>query len=170
MIMRIVAAAILSLSLLACSITKETHKRSDEPSFTEQIVKYEVSFRPSDYDPDPNRNSGKSPLQSIDEPKAAPETETAISSEQVPGFRVQIFSLTNIDQAQAKKAEIEVLFPGEWVYVEYESPAYKIRAGNFLNRFEADRFAKQIIERGYSDAWTVPARVFKNLPPPSSNR
>jgi hypothetical protein len=165
MTMRIVVAAILSCALLACSRVKETEKGSTEPTFGEQIVKYEASFRPSDYDPEPGRKSETNPKQATTEEPKSSEGQSSAGSEQVPGFRVQVFSLRDIDEARAKKTEIEGFFPGEWVYLEYESPAYKIRVGNFLNRFEADRFAKQLIDRGYADAWTVPARVFKNPPP-----
>jgi hypothetical protein len=170
MTMRIVVAAILSCTLLACSHMKETQKESSESTFNEQIVKYEASFRPSDYDPEPGRKSGTSPDQSTSEQPKTPEAQSSAGSEQVPGYRVQIFSLRDIDEARAKKTEIEGLFPGEWVYLDYESPAYKIRVGNFQNRFEADRFAKQLVDRGYTDAWTVPARVFKNPSPPPPNR
>lgn len=168
--MRIVLAVALSCTLLACTHTKDTQKETDEATFGEQIIKYEASFRPSDYDPDPSQKSGKNLEGQAAEQQAPTEARAAAAEDQVPGFRVQVFSLTDIDEARTKKNELEGLLPGEWIYLEYESPAYKIRVGNFLSRFEADRFARQMTERGYSEAWTVPARVFKNPPPPSPNR
>jgi len=167
MIMRIIVVILLSCTLLACTHTKDASKGADESTFGEQLIKHEASFRPSDYDPDPAQKSSKNTEQSTEQQQSATEYQAAVSLDLVPGFRVQVFSLTNIDEARAKKAEIEALVPEEWVYLEYESPAYKIRVGNFVNRFEADRFTKQMIERGYSEAWTVPARVFRNAPPPS---
>jgi len=165
MIMRTLVVTLLACSLLTCTPSKEVQKRVDEETFNDQIVKYEATFRPSDYDPDPDQKNGKVEDRSTEAQKESPGTQTTSSTELVPGFRVQVFSLSNIDEARAKKVEIESLFPGEWVYLEYESPAYKIRAGNFLSRFEADRFANQLRERGYDDTWTVPARVVKNPPP-----
>jgi hypothetical protein len=158
--------------ILACAVAGCTHTReaqqgaNEEPTFEEQIVKYEVSFRPSDYDPLPSGKNGAT----------APGTDSGASTvlppvnaepEYVAGFRVQVYSSASIDDARERKSEIEALHPTEWIYLEYDPPAYKVRAGNFLNRFEADRFAKVLIEEGYADAWTVPARVVKNPPPPN---
>jgi hypothetical protein len=84
----------------------------------------------------------------------------------VQGFRVQILSTASIDSANARLREAAEAFPSEWYYLEYDAPTYKVRAGNFLTKYEADRFAKQLIERGYKTAWTVPQRVYKNPPPP----
>jgi hypothetical protein len=80
----------------------------------------------------------------------------------VQGFRVQVFSSTSIDAVRTKREEFESLFPEEWFYVEHHAPSYKLRAGNFLNRFEADRFARTLADQGYTEAWAVPEKVFKS--------
>jgi hypothetical protein len=63
------------------------------------------------------------------------------------------------------KADAETQFPEEWFYVVYDAPTYKVRAGNFLERYEADRFGKLLAEKGYRDAWVVPEKVYKDAPP-----
>ncbi len=164
--MRIALVCLLALIIASCAGTKQGQKSRENPSFGEQIVKYEASFRPSDYDPDPGRRTGApsdQPASGVDLP---PDTTAASQGDVVQGFRVQLFSSVNIDDAKAKKAEVEAAFPGEWFYLEYDPPAYKVRAGNFASRFEADRFVKQLDEKGYSGAWTVPARILRNPPPP----
>ncbi len=157
----------LAGAIAGCSHTKDTQKSStEEPTFEEQIVKYEASFRPSDYDPLPSGKGGAATPSTHDSGGVAAVQPPSSEPEYVAGFRVQVFSSTSIDDARARKAELETLYPNEWVYLEYDPPAYKVRAGNFINRFEADRFTKVLIDQGYSDAWTVPARVIKNPPPP----
>jgi hypothetical protein len=89
--------------------------------------------------------------------------------DQAPGYRVQLISTTSIDEAKARKLYAESLFPAEWFYLQYDPPTYKIRAGNFLIRFDADRFRSQAVERGFAGAWVVPEHVFKNPPPPPAH-
>ncbi len=162
---RVVLIFALVLSLLAgCSGPKETEKPT--PTADETLKKYEAGFKPSDYDPEPKARSGQSGLTEGDVPdSAAVEPEASTSMELVSGFRVQLFATTDIDAANAKKVEAEGEFPGEWIYVEYDPPTYKVRAGNFQSRIEADRFVKLASGKGYKDAWPVPERVYKQPPP-----
>ncbi len=83
----------------------------------------------------------------------------------VQGFRVQLFSTSEIDDANAKKAKAENSFPDEWFYVVYDQPTYKLRGGNFVNRTAADAFAKHLTGKGFPDAWTVPEKIVKNPRP-----
>jgi len=149
--------------LAGCSGTKEAAKPA--PADDEALKKYEAGFRPSDYDPEPggkakHPGAGDAPDTLTGEPSASS------SMELVSGFRVQLIATTSIDEANAKKVEAEGIFPGEWIYVGYDPPAYKVRAGNFQSRIEADRFAKLASSRGFQDAWPVPERVYKQPPPP----
>lgn len=83
----------------------------------------------------------------------------------IQGYRVQLFSTSEIDDANAKKARAEAAFPDEWFYVVYDAPRYKLRGGNFVNRSSADAFAKHLTEKGFPDAWTVPEKILKNPQP-----
>jgi hypothetical protein len=160
------ALAIAAGLLAGCASPRETAKPT--PELDEALEKYEAEFRPSDHDPEPASKGGQTGVETITEPDTASvEPSSNGSTEMVPGFRVQIFSSANIDEANAKKAEGEALFPEELFYVEYDPPTYKVRAGNFQNRFEAERFAKQASARGFQNAWTVPERVYKQPPAPS---
>jgi hypothetical protein len=129
------------------------------------LKEYEQRFVPSAFDVDTSRQSvGLLPSASLG-------ADSVGTGELVQGFRVQVSATTDIDSVNARKAQAEVLFPGELFYVDFDPPAYKLRAGNFLTRFEADRFARTMAARGFPDAWAVPARVFKNpqrpIPPPT---
>ena len=115
-------------------------------------------------------NADTSRVKLIQDPRVAElmEKKTRISKKtkgRFSGFRVQIYSSTSIDEANAKVAEVQGILPMEWFYVVYDAPAYEIRAGNFLKRFDADKFVRQLSDRGYRDAWVVPEKVFKNPPP-----
>ena len=155
----------LGLVLEGCGASKEAQNASGTSGFNEELKKYEADFRPSDYDAEPAQKTAMPEERPTVGPSIRPEILPTSTPELVQGFRVQIFSSANIDEAKARKGEAEAMFPGEWFYLEYDPPTYKVRAGNFLNRFEADRFAKLLVERGYQDAWTVPQKVYRqNVP------
>lgn len=168
--MRAAALVLCALILAGCSSTKETAPKTDAGA-GEEMRKFEESFNPSDHDPMRVRDTERHPrpVDTTSVPALEEATE-AVSLEMVQGFRVQVFSSTSIDEARAKKEEFETLFPAEWFYLQYDTPTYKLRAGNFQNRFEAERFARELTGQGYRNAWTVPERVFKfppkRTPPP----
>jgi hypothetical protein len=163
--MRVIAVAFGGLLLVGCKASEET-VITREQTRDEELRGYETTFRPSDYDrapasnPQPDTTNLTQAEDSLFTPAATPVPE------QVSGFRVQIVTTTSIDEANRKKSLGESLFPNEWFYLEYDQPSFKIRAGNFLTRFEAERFRSQIADRGFSGAWVVPARVFRHPPPP----
>ncbi len=167
--MKSIATLLLPAALLsACTPGRETTHESPSPGAGDAMGRYEADFRPSDHDtlPAPASRTGAPLLpQNRDNSgdAAAPEGE----GELVQGFRVQLFSSTDIDAAKAKKLEAESFFPSEWFYLQYDPPTYKIRGGNFLQRYEAERFVKLAAERGFGDSWAVPEKVFKQPPPPA---
>lgn len=162
--MRGLLLGVAVLCLAGCGSTRET-STEQTPSKEDDVRAFESSFRPSDHDPKTERNFA--PILSTPETSAVAlplEPAEPASLDMIQGYRVQVFSSTSIDEARAKKAEMELLVPGEWFYLEYESPSYKIRAGNFPTRFEADRFARVLSEQGYTDCWAVPQRIYKQPP------
>jgi SPOR domain len=166
MIGHLLLAGLLATLVAGCGSSRPGSEASGQPSASSDIRRFERDFRPSDY----GREASARQHAGIDTTSGnyAPEsTGTAgATDEMVQGFRVQIFSSSSIDEANSKKDEAELLFPAEWFYVEYDPPAYKIRAGNFLTRMSAEKFRDEAQEKGYRGAWVVPGRVFKQPPPP----
>jgi len=155
--------------LAACSSSGESEKGASTSS-SETLKTYESQFDPTTYNPEPKT------LLSSERPPSSEPQETAVAlanppiQELVQGFRVQIYASTSIDQAAERKQTAEELFPEEWFYLVYDPPTYKIRAGNFLTRFEADRFLKDLRNEGFIDSWIVPDKVRKDAPPRSAVR
>ncbi len=162
--MRGLLLGVAVLSIAGCSSTRQTSTER-APSKEDDVRAFEASFTPSDHDP-----KGEKEIVPV---LSTPETSGVVvpfepaepaSLDMIQGYRVQVFSSTSIDEARAKKADMELLVPGEWFYLEYESPSYKIRAGNFATRLEADRFARVLSEQGHNDCWAVPQRIYKHPP------
>lgn len=74
------------------------------------------------------------------------------------GYRVQLFAGREQDRALDIKAAAESRF-GISVYVVYEAPQYKVRAGNFVNRLEAAELMNSIKMDGFRDAWIVRSQI-----------
>lgn len=162
-----VSYAILLAPLIVCGCGSGS--RTGRESGNLPPEEYEAEFRPSEFDPPPATALGEPVLSSSDSlPEDRPSPVTG-GEELVPGFRVQVFSSTDIDEAGAVMAAAEERLPGEWFYLVYEPPAYKVRAGDFLQRHDADRLARTLRSLGYNESWTVPDRVVRNpgvKPPP----
>ena len=158
-----IAAAIL---FSGCGSSKETEAKGSDapPRYVDELREYEEDFRPSDFDDDVQSYFPKQQDQHDLPPVKGGAYYGGIPREEdlSQGFRVQLFSSTNIDEANEKKAEAEKEFPEEWFYLVYDAPTYKVRGGNFQTRFEADKFAKLLSEKGHKMAWVVPEKIILN--------
>jgi hypothetical protein len=160
---RFAAAFLLALALQGCGGGAPRGESTGDG--TAELRRREAEFTPSEFDQPPEtllKDAGTAREDSVHEiATPSPEREPELT----PGFRVQIYSSSDIDEANAMKTAAEAQFPTERFYLVYDPPIYKVRAGDFASRHEADRFARTLKDGGYNDAWIVPDRVSKILPP-----
>jgi len=73
------------------------------------------------------------------------------------GYRVQIGAYNSEMQANgaADRARGSL---GRSVYVQYVAPYYKIRVGNFINKYEATQYKNQL-SASYRGAWVVASEI-----------
>lgn len=64
------------------------------------------------------------------------------------GYRIQIFSGGGRDREKAFsiREDLEERFPVQRVYVKYQAPDFRVRIGNFRNKFEAMHLYKQCVK------------------------
>jgi len=60
------------------------------------------------------------------------------------GFRLMIISTTSRDEAIAAKTKIYTYFPDLKAYLWYQSPYFRLKAGNFKDRKEAEAYQKRL--------------------------
>jgi hypothetical protein len=60
------------------------------------------------------------------------------------GYRLQVLNTRSRDEAFKTKAMLLENFPNQKVYILYQAPYFKVRAGNFINRAEAENISKEI--------------------------
>jgi hypothetical protein len=93
--------------------------------------------------------------------------ETTVATQQagagkteVPnGFRIQVIASSQIEKVRAEQKSLEtrVRYP---LYIIVTPPYYKLVAGDFIKRGDADAAAAKLKELGYADAWVVRSKVW----------
>lgn len=71
------------------------------------------------------------------------------------GYRVQVFAAREGPLAEGFADRLRERLPDDPVYVEWEEPWHKVRAGDFTSREEAERLRALLIDMGFVEAWTV---------------
>lgn len=101
----------------------------------------------------------KDPLSLFADSLASGDASKKETKEQIVfGFRVQLYSTPDYYAALSVRDEAGVKL-SEDIYVDYEQPYYKIRAGNFTNREKAEEIKNLAKSIGYADAWVIQTKV-----------
>ncbi len=84
-----------------------------------------------------------------------PDTDSNVN---ILGYRVQIGAFENRENAErtAKSARGRFELP---VYVTYQAPFFRVRAGDFKEKSDAENYVKIIKGKGFRDARWVPTRI-----------
>lgn len=75
----------------------------------------------------------------------------------IPGYRIQIFfdsGLNSSDRARQARDEFMLLFPDIPAYISWKAPNYRVRAGDFRTKLEAEKLL-QLIMIDYPTAWVT---------------
>ncbi len=60
------------------------------------------------------------------------------------GFRLMIISTNNRDEALAAKTKVYTFFPDLKAYMWYQSPYFRVKAGNFKERKDAEAYQRRL--------------------------
>ena len=74
------------------------------------------------------------------------------------GYRVQILATRYYEYADSIAISISNRITDS-VYVEYETPNYKVRVGDFINRDAAEFLQQELFNLGYKSAWILRSRI-----------
>lgn len=70
------------------------------------------------------------------------ESESAIKKNTRVGYRIQVFDDNNVrtakHEAESRKRQLESRFPEFRTYIQFNSPYWKVKTGDFRTRSEAD--------------------------------
>jgi hypothetical protein len=118
------------------------------------MEEYEREFDPSRYrtpgdtlrtEPGPGANRGTV----VDTPVFIRRVE------RVMGYRVQVYSTTDADDAARRAGSVRGALPELDVDVVFHAPFHKVRVGNFLERGDAEQCRALLQSNGFPEAWIV---------------
>lgn len=79
------------------------------------------------------------------------------------GYRIHVFmEIGNdaLEHAKAVKARFENAFPDIPIYLTYAEPYFRLRAGNFRNRVEAEKSLRRI-KRQFKEAFVTADMIYR---------
>lgn len=79
------------------------------------------------------------------------------------GFRLQLGTASTRNEAQLLKSKIANDFPHFSTYVVYKQPTFRVRLGDFKNRWEANKAFIEV-KNVYPSAFIVPDDIEINMP------
>lgn len=75
------------------------------------------------------------------------------------GFRVQVLSTDDIDDANLARTEIYEKTTRKEVYIIFEPPFYKVKVGDFTSKSEAENLRFKLNQLGYTESKVVQETV-----------
>ena len=81
-----------------------------------------------------------------------------IKSKVNDGFRIQIFESMGSSIARAEAKRFQNIL-GDTVYIDFKTPLYKLRIGNYIDRKKAEKAISAIERLGVKDSWIVRAKI-----------
>ena len=72
------------------------------------------------------------------------EETSRLARRTMKGFRLMVINTNKRDEAIAAKTQVYTYFPELKAYLQYQSPFFKLKTGNFKTRDEADEYRKRL--------------------------
>jgi len=81
------------------------------------------------------------------------------------GYRVQIFYGSGRSEAYNAQAQFQAKYPGIRTYISYNEPDFKVKAGDFRTKLEAEKF-KQELQGSFTNLFIIAEKI--NIPKPET--
>jgi hypothetical protein len=164
----IIGITVITILFIGCSASTgsryETKKETGEETSTE--VKNEVA---EDYDITPYQTEINIEAPPIATDKLPSDVWYAYDDSLVEmqrqivsttdGYRVQVLSTDDIDEANRVRAEVYETNSRKEVYIIFEPPFYKVKVGDFTSKAEADDLRFKLNQLGYTESKVVQETV-----------
>jgi hypothetical protein len=143
--------------------TEKSETASTPPVLTEIIEDFDPATL-GDYDIDETKPapSSEGPVRIEDILKGSSQRDSVDTRPQ-SGYRVQIMSTRDEEEARAVRRDAILKFK-ENVYLMFDDPYYKVRVGDCISRFAADKLQEAAIAKGFLEAWVIRTNVQPQRP------
>lgn len=150
---------VFMLLLWSCAGSKQSRQPAETPPPKAQ----NANTLNEDFDPltlkEPEFKIPQKVRPAQTEPQSAvntPATDTTFVH--VPGYQVQILQTEDGTLARAAVRDAALMLATTVDFV-FDSPYFKVRAGSFANRFDAEQLQELALSKGYASAWVVRTMV-----------
>jgi hypothetical protein len=138
---------VVSISLLAAA-----EEQKAILTFLDTLNKgKELSISNADFPP-------QTPVADSNPAKSVPKTEAGVV---LSHFRIQVLASANEDQVKREKAKLSPKIDVP-VTILFDTPYFKLFAGEFSVRNQAENYLAQVKKLGYNDAWILRVAAAKN--------
>lgn len=169
--LKLFISAFLAMVVFSCASTNNNAVRNPDRDPVATMPVVDESFDPitlEDEDLDfPENNTRLNEESNTSLPGETTGNNTTASpaqNRQINGYRVQLFATRDNEIGELEKKKAEFLFAEDEVavYIEYDSPMYKIRVGDCESREDAEALRDIARRKDYVSAWVVPTKVNTN--------
>ncbi len=130
---------------------EQNQTREVAPTYLDTLNRdNELHVSGSDFEKSPPADAGAKPAK--ENPSASPAKaprRTAIGQ-----FRIQCMASQSLDGVRKEKQQMEQEL-GLPLYIVYSPPFYRLHAGAFESRDEAEKHLGRVRKNGYPEAWVV---------------
>jgi len=173
--MRIIYSLLLTLSFLllleACSASTGTrYEKDDTPKKKEEnnppkLLDEDFDISPYKTNIDIKDNTGNDNqitdawygYDKNDEDSNSIDNKKIVGT--VDGFRVLVVTTDDMNEANSVRDKVYKLTNGKEVYISFEPPFYKVKAGDFVDITDANNFKFKLNQLGYTEARVVQESV-----------
>jgi hypothetical protein len=155
---------LLVIFMFNCSSSKKTIRDEtpdkETPKFDESFDPLKLNDEKIEFKEEPEKPTDQQTVFPIEDNQQLLEDENKLTD----GFRVQLYATKDIESATIAKKEAQFVFVDDSlsIYIEFDSPYYKLRIGDFKERDKAEAFREIAREKGYPSSWIVKTKVWSN--------
>jgi SPOR domain len=165
----LIFASLFTFLLVSCSASTSGRYETNEkkPEKKEEAAKKnnEENFDLTPYRATFNVEKKENQIsQNIDawysyDDKAVPDTSALQIISQKNGYRVQVFSTDNLNEADSLRSELYMKTNQKAIYISFDPPFYKVKVGDFLKISEAKDLSFKLNQIGYTETRVINDKV-----------
>jgi hypothetical protein len=176
MLLSTIKSGIIIFIILVLAGCASSSRKATTTAASGELEKIDESFDPLSLNDEDIVFPQPKQIKSIEQPSDLPPEENIPAesllqeNKLIEWFRLQLLSTKDLASATRAKAMAQEQFSDLQLkfYLEFDSPYYKVRAGDFKTREEANALRGTVRSRGYPQAWIVKTKVWSNPEFPAS--
>ncbi|MEO0293559.1 MAG: SPOR domain-containing protein [candidate division WOR-3 bacterium] len=149
-----------SIFLLLGACVKEQTVKEETPTevIFEEVPSLEDTSSIVFEEVTPSAPQVETPFSGVTSPTPKEKEAPSVTPIKRQGYRIQIGAFRDEGEANILAARARAQL-GKKVYVQYIPPFYKVRVGDFLDKYEATQYMNQYVKGSYERAWVVESEI-----------